>query len=87
MAEKHEEKKNAETFEIALITSCGSYDDILKDAQELYDELREAFMTSSPEKDEVPEKAAEFPAAFSKRTIIVQQSGLPTDPAEAEYQL
>ena len=85
MAEEHEENKNAETFEIALITSCGSYDDILKDAQELYDELRDEFMTSSAEKDELPEKAAEW-AKASVHLIRAAASEMCAYPADAERQ-
>ena len=85
MAEKRKENKNAEVFKIGLITSCGTFDDILKDAQELYDEGRAEFMASDASDNDFPEKAAEW-AESSLHLIRAAASEMCAYPADVERQ-
>ena len=65
MSEKTKTPK-AETFPIALITCCGSFDDILEDASVIYHKREQAFMSSDARDNKLPEKAASWAKASQK---------------------
>lgn len=80
-----QDTENTAVFRIALIRSCGTFDDVLKDAQDLYDEQRTNFMSSSADAGDLPERAAEW-AKASRRLIQAAASEMSLYPAEAERQ-
>ena len=84
MSEKTKMPK-AETFPIAMISCCGSFDDIMGDAQKLYDDQKTKFMSSDPRDEDLPEKAASW-AKASQRLIGVAGSSFCRYPARAERQ-
>ena len=74
-----------DVFPVALIHCCGSFDDVMGDAQRLYEEQRELFMASNANDDDLPKKAEAW-AKASKRLIQTAGADFCRYPANAERQ-